>query len=335
MERELFLGCDVSKETFHYCLRNRSVVLVQGDVENTTKAIRSWIAQLTRVQQVSLDQIVFCMEHTGIYSAILCRELYGYEAMICLEGAVQIKQSLGLQRGKNDKVDAARIAEYAMRFTDRLRQWKPKRKVVDQLDVLCSARGRLVKVRKALTTPTEEVKRFLDKDSAALTIQSTKHAVQGIEKDLENIERQIKSLLQSDENLKRLTRLVTSVDGVGIVTCCELIVRTNEFTAFSNAKKIACTAGVAPYEHTSGTSIRGKTRVSHKAHKEMKTLLHLCALACISKEGPLRTYYVRKVAEGKPKMLVINAIRNKLLLRIFAVVRDNTMYQKNYQYRLA
>lgn len=133
---------------------------------------------------------------------------------------------------------------------------------------------------------------------------------------------------------KRLTRLVTSVEGVGIVTCCELLVRTNEFTAFSNAKKIACTAGVAPYEHTSGTSIRGKTRVSHKAHKGLKTLLHLCALASISMEGQMRKYFDRKVAEGKPKMLVINAIRNKLLHRIFAVVRDDVMYEKNYQYTL-
>lgn len=201
MERELFLGCDVSKETFHYCLRNRSGVIEQGDVENTSKAIRSWIAQFTKVRKVSLDQIVFCMEHTGIYSAILCRELYRYEAMICLEGAVQIKNSLGLQRGKNDKIDAARIAEYAMRFTDRLRQWKPKRKVLEQLDLLCSTRGRLVKARKELTVFNEEAKRFCDKDSAALTIQSTKHAVQGIEKDLENIERQIKTLIQNDDNL--------------------------------------------------------------------------------------------------------------------------------------
>ena len=91
---------------------------------------------------------------------------------------------------------------------------------------------------------------------------------------------------------------------------------------------------MVPFEHSSGKSVRGKSRVSHFAHKDLKTLLHMCAVGCISRKGELRDYYERKLAQGKNKMSVLNAIRNKIVHRIFAVVRDNTMYQKNYQYSL-
>ena len=142
-------------------------------------------------------------------------------------------------------------------------------------------------------------------------------------------------MIKSDEILKRLSDLVTSVDSIGMVTCAAILVKTNEFQDFREAKKFACTSGLAPFEHSSGKSVRGKTRVSHRAHKDLKTLLHMCALGAIGRKGELHDFYERKVSQGKNKMSVINAVRNKLIHRIFAVVRDGVMYQKHYQYNLA
>jgi transposase len=334
METKLFMGCDIAQDSFTFCLRSDSEIIYQGEVCNSLNSIKKWLRDLKKVQMLDLSHITFCMEHTGVYGLILMRTLHERSLRICIESAMNIKLSLGLQRGKNDKVDARRIAEYAMRYTDRLKLWKPKRAILQKLQVLNGMRARLIKARNILSRNIQEAKSFMGKEEYNILKRGTQAALAGIEKDVKLADKQIADLIKSDENLRNLSRLVTSVQGVGMVTCSALLVKTNEFQDFTEAKKFACTAGLAPFEHSSGKSIRGKTRVSHRAHKDLKTLLHMCAVGCISRKGEYRDYYERKVAAGKNKMLVINAIRNKIVHRIFAVVRDQVMYQKNYQYGL-
>lgn len=334
METLLFMGCDISQDSFHYCLRSSTEILVQGQIANSLKPIRSWLKELRKTHQLDLSTILFCLEHTGVYSAILLRELSEQSLRICLESAMNIKLSLGLTRGKNDKVDAQRIAEYALRNADRLPLWKPKRRVIERLQLLIRMRDRLIKARTELSRFNQDSKRFLPPEDTKMILAGTKLALDAITKDIKKADDSIESIIRSDENLFRLNRLITSIRGVGLITSSAIIVRTNEFKDFTEAKKFACTAGVAPFEHTSGKSVRGRTRVSHFAHKDLKTLLHMCAVGCISRKGELRDYYDRKIAQGKNKMSVLNAIRNKIVHRAFAVVRDNVMYQKDYQYHL-
>ena len=334
MESKLFMGCDIAQDSFNYCLRDASGIMQQGKVENTATHIRKWVSTLKKEHRLDLSQVIFCMEYTGIYGLILIRVLYDRSCLVCVESAANIKLSLGLQRGKNDKVDAQRISEYAMRYTDKLKHWKPKRAVIEKLQLLNGLRARLIKSRNIISRHTNDVKRFMGKSEYEILKKGTQASLNGIEKNIKDIDQQIEAHIKSDENLSRLTRLVTSVKGVGMVTCSAILVKTNEFKDYSDAKKFACTAGLAPFDHSSGKSIRGKSRVSHKAHKDIKTLLHMCAIGCIGRKGELKDYYDRKVAEGKNKMLVINALRNKLVHRIFAVVRDQAMYQENYKYNL-
>jgi transposase len=335
MESKLFMGCDIAQDTFAFCLRNQTQLLLEGEIPNSKTSIRKWLHELKRIHHVDLTNVIFCLEHTGIYGVLLMRTLHERSLIVCVEAATNIKLSLGLQRGKNDKVDARRIAEYTMRYTDRLKQWKPKRDVLEQLQLLSGMRSRLIKARNVLCSHTQEVKRFMRKEEYMLLCNGTKEALKAIEKSIITADQKIAGLIRSDENLNRLSKLVTSVDNIGMVTCAAILIRSNEFQDFKESKKFSCTAGIAPFEHSSGKSIRGKTRVSHHAHKDLKTLLHMCALGAISREGELRDYYLRKVAQGKNKMLVLNAVRNKLVSRIFAVVRNGVMYQKDYQYNFA
>jgi transposase len=334
METKLFMGCDIAQDTFTFCLRDQSQVVCQGEVINSKKAIHKWLKELKLVYHVELTSVIFCMEHTGIYGMILMRTLHNRSLIVCVEGASNIKLSLGLQRGKNDRVDARRIAEYAMRYTDRLKQWKPKREVLEKLQLLNGMRSRLIKARNVLSSHTKEVGKFLGKQEYVLLKKGTQESLKAIEANIKKADDGIEALIKSDENLKRLSDLVTSVASIGMVTCAAILVKTNEFQDISDAKKFACTAGLAPFEHSSGKSVRGKTRVSHRAHKDLKTLLHMCALGAISRKGELQDFYQRKVGQGKNKMVVLNAVRNKLVHRVFAVVRDGIMYQKNYQYNL-
>jgi transposase len=278
--------------------------------------------------------MVFGMEHTGIYNFHALEYLYSVKARIWLESATKIKKSLGLQRGKSDKVDAMRIAQYAYKNRDEVRLWVPPRKVISELKKLLTMRQRCITVKKQIQTPIAENAGFASKKDHQKEVSLFKNTVKAITMDLKRIEHEIHQIIEQDEYLKRIFDLMTSVVGVGKVVATHVIVHTNEFKSFSNAKQFACYSGIAPFEHTSGKSIRGKSRVSHLANKQMKTLFHLSAISAIRFTGELSDYFKRQVAKGKNKMLILNAIRNKLVHRIFAVVRDGVPYEKHYVHPL-
>ena len=154
-------------------------------------------------------------------------------------------------------------------------------------------------------------------------------------KDRESIDKQINALIQADGQLRELFDLMTSIPGIGPATVTEVLVATNELKAITDPKKLACHAGVAPFEHRSGTSIRGKSKVSQHARKRLKYVFHLAAMSAIRVKGERQDYYQRKVKEGKNKMLVLNAVRNKLIHRLYAVVKRGEKYDKNYASALA
>ena len=153
--------------------------------------------------------------------------------------------------------------------------------------------------------------------------------------DQKAIDQQIDALIQADSRLKELFSWMVSVPGIGPVTATEILITTNEMQTICEPKKLACHAGVAPFEYQSGTSIRagppgGRTRVSHQARKRLKSLFHLGAMSVIQMKGEFQEYYQRKVSEGKNKILVLNAVRNRLIHRVCAVVRRGEKYDKNY-----
>jgi len=330
MEFEFFIGIDVSKNELDFSVQQGKCFLFHKEIINDPEAINTLLKQMGKLQGFSINHAIFCMEHTGIYSNHLLSCLYRKKANICLESATQIKKSLGNLRGKNDKVDSMRIATYAYKNRDELRLWSPRREEILQLAHLSSTRSRLIKAKKILKTPLKEYGSFVKKKTVKQNTDVCNKALNGIEASLENVEKAIIIIINADPELKRLFTLVTSVVGIGKVTAIQLIVTTNEFKDINNAKSYACYAGLVPYLEESGV-FKGKGRISHMANKKVKTLLHMAALVAIQYNDELRLYYERKVnVEKKNKMSVINAVRNKLVQRIFSCVRQNRKYEKNY-----
>lgn len=335
MEFEFFIGIDVSKNKLDFSVQQGKCFLFHKEIANEPEAINALLKELGKLSGYHVGAAVFCMEHTGIYSNHLLSCLYKKKANICLEAASQIKKSLGNLRGKNDKVDSVRIASYAYKNREELRLWAPRREEVQELAHLSSTRSRLINAKKMLKTPLKEYGSFVKKKAAKQNIGACDNALNGIEKSLEKVDNLIMGVIEADAELKRLFLLVTSVTGIGKVTAVQLIVTTNEFKNIDNAKSFACYAGLAPYIEESGI-FKGKGRVSHMANKKVKTLLHMAALVAIQYNDDLRLYYERKTnIEKKNKMSVINAIRNKLVLRIFACVNQNRKYEKNYHKSVA
>jgi transposase len=325
-----YVGIDVSKKTLDVVfIFNREINLsVHQQFVNDEKGIKKMLLYLQKQKVANKENTLFCMENTGIYGKNLSQTLFAKQWYVWVEAPVAIFRSMGLQRGKNDKVDAKRIAVYAMKNNEQVKLWEPSRKEISILRQLLNTREALIKGLKGLTVSINEYKETGNKELSELMKKSTSNTVKAMKKDIKNIEEAMDELVKGDTALSHLFKLLTSIPGVGKVTTAELICFTNEFKDYTEAKKLACYCGVVPFEHSSGSSVRGKTRVSHMANRILKTRLHMCAIVAIQHDPELKIYFQRKVKEGKNKMLVINAVRNKLVHRITAVVKRQTPFER-------
>jgi transposase len=335
METIYFLGIDISKQTFQAALTLDGVNMAECEVENNALAIKSYFKELKGKAKFSYDQLVVCMEHTGIYCLPVLDYLTKNKIKVCVEPALQIKQSQGMTRGKSDRVDARRIAQYAFKNHQQLRFWQPQRMAIQKLKALLVLRERLIKTKVQMEVPINEAQEYIDESIRKAILKNCQHTIKALMKDITEVEKEINLLIQADAQLDEQLKLATSVPGVGRITALNVIISTGEFERITEVKSFACYAGVAPFEHTSGSSVRGKTRVSKMANMTIKKLLHLAAMSAIQCCDELKVFYQRKVAEGKNKLSVINAVRNKLISRIFACIKNKRMYQKEYQLALA
>ncbi len=328
---DAIIGVDVSKGWLDLCLIQNGKASWHGQVDNDSASIRKQLTELRHSCKLILSKTLIILESTGIYSMNLLEVAWRRNMPIWMEHAMHIKAANGMTRGKSDVIDAERIAMYGLRYQDKIRLWTPPRAVLRQLKVLSVMRQRMIRTRKMLSVPLKEMEAFFSTNEFALVQSFSGPVIRQLDERISKIDEHIKELIQNDKHLSRQVEQITSIKGVGMVTAVAMVIETEEFTKYADAKKLACAAGVVPFNHSSGR-IKGKDRVSHRANKRLKSLLHLCARSAISTPGELRDYYNRKVAEGKHKMSVLNAIRNKLVLRIFAIVRDDVMYDPNYQY---
>lgn len=335
METVYFLGIDISKKKLDAALTIDGKNSHEVQFENTSSSIHLFFQQLRKKFSFSYSQLTVCMEHTGIYSHLLLEFLVRHNIKVCLESAIQIKRSQGIIRGKNDKVDARRIAIYAYKNRDTLIFWKPQRLTIQKLKALLVTRERLVKVKTELEVPIREAGEFIETSIQQLMIQNSRKVLKALVDGIERIDLTIKELIKQDSSLTEQFNLATSVPGIGTITALNIIVSTGEFNRIQTPKKFACYAGVAPFEHSSGSSIRGKTRVSKMANMTLKKLLHLAAMSAVQWCEEIKAFYLRKQAEGKNKMSIINAVRNKLISRVYACIKNKRMYQKTYQHALA
>ena len=318
-----FIGIDISKATLDICV-------LQGKqrfhyvIPNEVAAIQGFFSERTLPTPVYIG-----VENTGRYNWPLYAAMQQLHLPLYVIAPLHLKKSLGLIRGKNDQIDAARIAQFIKRHHPELQHSILQRPVITQLQVLLTERQQLIKIKKQLTNSYSGYE--LLQDAALLDKLTQKHV--GLEatlmEQIKQIEQHIEELIASDGALHEKARWIQSVQGVGKVLCWNMLVKTNEFKNRTEPRKMACYAGVVPFKYSSGTSVRGKHKVSVYADKALKTLLHLAAMSAIRRKGDLKAYYLRKVQEGKAKMSALNAVRNKIIHRIFAIIKHQRPYQND------
>ncbi|MBL4592474.1 MAG: IS110 family transposase [Flavobacteriales bacterium] len=323
MEFKESLGIDVSKKTIDVMLHCKKL---HRQFKNTTKGFNNLIRWAEKQTGIKMPQIIICFEHTGIYSLPLATYLYERQLIFSMVPAIEIKRSMGLVRGKNDAVDAERIAEYAYLRRGQIKPYNLPSKNILQLQKILTLRDKMVKQRAGYKSDLKETKTMLKSSDYELFFSTQKKMIHYFDKQITRLDEQIIQIIKDDEAMNKIHTLITSVRGIGVIISANFIVLTNCFTDFNDSRKFACYSGIAPFEKQSGTSLNSKSRVSHFANKKMKSLLNMAAFSAIQSDPELRMYYLKRVEEGKSKMSTINIVRNKIVHRVFAVVKRGTPY---------
>lgn len=321
-----FIGIDVSKKKFDVAIITNGSTINSQVFENTSEGINTFFKHLKKAHLLLKDCLI-CMEHTGVYGKLLGSKILDKQGNLVVEMALKIKRSLGLQRGKNDRIDAIRIAQYTQTHQDQLELYKALPETLELIRALLTIRAQLVKSKTALSKSTQEYEGFAPK-LFKLTQKSLQKTLKTLEQEIQKTENHIQKLLLSDNQLNNQMTLACSVPGIGKITALHLMIYTHLFSRYESSKQLACYCGIAPFEHTSGSSVKKRSRVNHMANKLLKKHLHLCALAAIRSDTEINHYYHRKVDEGKSKMLVINNVRNKIIQRLCAVIDRQKPYIK-------
>jgi transposase len=328
-EGMMVVGVDVGAETFAAAvLRDaKDAGAVKHSVANSAEGFEDLVAWLGE-RGVSQENAAVCLEATGVYGEALCYYLSSRGYQVAVESPLKVKRSFAQSAPKNDTVDARQIAEYAHRFYDELEWWTPPTVVVEQVRVLLSAREQFTAQRVANVNARKALHHKVITSLKAE--EAYEQAIAQLSENIQEIDRELKRLIKEDDSFHRLIQRLTSTPGIGMLLAANLVVLTNGFARTQNHKQIASYAGICPLEHTSGTSVYRRPRSRQYGPPRIRKLLYLAAMSVSVHNAQFRAYYLRKVAEGKPKRLVLNNIANKLLKVVCALVRSETIYIPNY-----
>jgi len=338
MKREEFecIGVDVSKKTLDVALYRGKVDWNDGHIKvdnngSGYRELKKWL----RLKNAVKSRLCICMEATGLYThdfrSWLEQEGVTYyvvdpKRMHHFAPPLSIK---GIRQTKTDKADAFRIAIYCSLFHDSMEPSRLPSAAYFKLKRLLAERRQYVKQSVLYKQQLSDISIY---DTVSSRMRKEKEV--GILKDdIRQTDKEMKSIIDSDPAIKRNYDLLTSIVGVGIVVAVTTIVLTENFTAFTNPRKYASYIAIAPFPHESGTSVRGATRVSKQGFRQAKADLSIGVLNAITHDAELREYWQRKKAEGKHTGVILNAIKFKIVLRMFAVVKRGKPYVNTKGYK--
>lgn len=323
MKYEVFIGIDVSKLTVDVAMHKLGVHQKFPNNQKGFLEMEKWLRSHAKEEP---SNWLVCMEHTGYYGLPVKCFLNSKKIDVCLEHPYQIKHSMGLQRSKTDKTDAKVIARYAWLHREELNPTISASKIVLKLQTLLTYRDRLVNTKKGFTTAVKSIEDFTDKSVHGFVAKETNLFIKQLSQKIKKVESEINELLKSDETVYKNYQMATSVKGIGMFIASYMIVYTHNFTSITDSRKFACYSGIAPFEKSSGSSLYVKPKVSTLANKKMKALINLGAWMALQRDSELKEYFNRKLEQGKHPLCAINAVRNKLIGRIFATVKRGTPF---------
>jgi transposase len=323
MKFESVVGIDASKETL-------DAVLLQGlhhrQFKNTAAGFKQLQKWVVKHSAQNIKEILFCCEHTGLYSLELSAYCTDQNIPLVLVSGLAVKKSRGMRRGKSDRIDAEELAQYAFEKQHKLKLYQLSSPTILKLHRLASLRRRLVTQRAGFQSSMQEYARVLTKKDNAVFFQVQQKTIEDLSKRITSVENEMYALINADSLLKRQFELVQTVRGVGPVIAVMMIVYTAGFSKFETWRQFATYIGTAPFAYQSGSTIKHPARLHHYKRPELKSLIHMGASSAILCDPELKAYYKRRLEKGKSRMSTLNIIRNKILARIFAVIQRDSAF---------
>ncbi len=272
---------------------------------------------------------ILCMEATGVYGEGLAYFLTAQGYALAVEPPLKVRRAFDTAGSKTDPVDSQQISEYAYRFFDELKPWLPRSEHVEQIRVLLTTREQFTQQ----ITRHHNILKALERKTVRTPLAEQLHrqSLAELKQHVRTIDAEIKRLIHEDPHWRRLIAILVTTQGVGLQLAAHLLVLTQGFTRPAEYRPLAAHIGICPYEHWSGKSVYRPSSSRHFGPPTLRKLLYLAALSVRTHNAQFKQYYLRKVAEGKPKRLVINNIENKLLRVICGVLRTETPFIENYR----
>lgn len=316
------IGIDVSKKTIDVYQYTVNLHKQFSNDPSGFKKMMTWI----NYRKLSASDLLFCFEHTGWYCIMLSYFFYQSGLFYCCVNPMEIKRSIGLKRGKTDKADSKEIARYAWLRRGELTASVPPPVKLIELQRMMSLREQLVKHATSLKCLEKGMQVLVHTNQSDTSLEITTQTINHLEQQIGAIEKAMNELIKTDQAMLKNYKLSRSVKGVGMVLAIQMLLHTHNYTRFGSWRQFSSYCGLAPFPYQSGTSIHGRTKIHPISDQKMKSLLSMSAISAIQHDKQLKHYYHKRVEEGKPKMVVLNIIRNKLVSRIFATINRGTPY---------
>jgi transposase len=317
-DKEIY-GVDISKNVFDVY----SITSGHTQFKNDAKGFRALVKFLQK------DSLVV-MEATGYYHYRLAQYLYINSVLVSVVNPLCIKRfiQMKLSKVKTDKSDAKAICDYGQMnavplytaLTDVQSECLQLFRLLDNYLKKRTAAKNKLHGEETLGVPSKFVYRSLKRD--------LKH----LNKEVTGIENRLLELVKQEQQ-HQLT-LLKSIPGMGVKTALFLIVVTDGFSKFESASQLCSYVGITPTIRESGSSVRGRSRISKVGNKKLRNLLFLCSFSACKHNKGCREIYERIVNKGKSKKLALIAVSNKLLKQAFAIAKSGLPYNENFVSKL-
>lgn len=313
------LGIDISKKDFHVALLKETRAAKTKKFTNNIQGFESLHQWL---KQHSAFELHACMEATSIYGEALAEFLYSAGFQVSIVNPARIKgfAKSELLRTKTDSVDAALIARFCGAVKPSL--WTPTAPEVKELQAL------LRRLESLIEMSNQERNRL---ETAMATVANlTQSHLEYLEQQQKLIKQLISDHFDQHPHLKQQRDLLTSIPGIGEQTAGVLLAEIGRISDYNNARQLAAHAGLTPCERSSGTSVKGKTRLSCTGNVRLRKALYLPAVVAMRHNPLLKAMSERLLSRGKVKMQVIGALMRKLVHLAFGILKSQKPFDPNY-----
>ena len=217
--RKFIVGIDISKEKMNLCLLDGMKIVREDETTNMVESVSKWIRNVKKSNKIDLDDLIFCAEYTGRYIYPLTVACHEEGVFLWMEDPTRIKNSFGITRGKNDAVDARRIAEYAARHQDKAVAYKMPAKALASIKILMADRDLVLSDKKKYEAQLNDQKRFMSKEDYAMQCKMWRKILKVLQGQLEYIDQKVDELVASDESIAHQVELLKSIEVVSQKVC--------------------------------------------------------------------------------------------------------------------